>query len=96
MTRHPIQLTGLTAAPSQVRGAFRLVPLLRDQPCTDLRLYSTNMQAGLKAVLQPNNTTYFAFVPHALVLEWDIPNTQSLAALGGQVIKMPKRPKKTD
>lgn len=81
-----LDLTGLTAAPAQVRGAFRLVPLLRDVPCEDVRLSRYAMPSGFKVVNLPDRTQYFAFVPHALLLEWDAQGAP-LAALGGQVHK---------
>lgn len=79
-----LDLTGLTAAPAQVRGAFRLVPLLRDAPCEDVRLSRHAMPPGYKVVELPDNMHYFAFVPHALLLQWD-DHGAHLAALGGQV-----------
>ncbi|GGR35394.1 ARPP-2 domain-containing protein [Deinococcus ruber] len=79
-----LTLEGLTPAPAQVRGAFRLVPLLRDQPCDDVRLTPHTMAPGLKVVALPDRTSYTAFVPHALLLEWDRTGAP-LMALGGQV-----------
>lgn len=74
----PLELTGLTPAPAQVCGSFRLVPLLRDRPCDDVRLTRHAMPPGLKVVDLPDRSKYVAFVPHALRLSWG-------AALGGQV-----------
>lgn len=76
----PLQLTGLTPAPAQVCGAFRLVPLLRDQPAADVRLTRHAMPAGYKAVDLPDSSKYLAFVPHALRLTWG-------SALGSQLQK---------
>ncbi|WP_407573064.1 ARPP-2 domain-containing protein [Deinococcus altitudinis] len=86
-----LKLDGLTPAPAQVRGAFRLVPLLRDRPCDDVRLTTHSMDSGFKVVALPDRTAYTAFVPHALLLEWDRPGAP-LMALGGQV----GRPGRTD
>lgn len=74
----PLELIGLTPAPAQVCGSFRLVPLLRDKPCDDVRLSRHAMPAGLKIVDLPDGAKYVAFVPHALRLSWG-------TALGGQV-----------
>lgn len=83
MTMHtlapPLELTGLTPAPAQVCGSFRLVPLLRAAPCEDVRLTRHAMPAGVKVVDLPDATKYTAFVPHALRLSWG-------TALGGQVL----------
>jgi len=77
-----LRLEGLTPAPAQVRGAFRLVPLLRDQTCDDVRLTPHSMASGLKVVALPDRTTYTAFVPHALLLEWNRSEAPRMA-LGG-------------
>ncbi|MBF0697815.1 ARPP-2 domain-containing protein [Actinomyces bowdenii] len=69
----PLTLTGLVPAPSQVCGALRIVPLLRERPCRDVRLARSAMPAGVKAVDLPElsgRAAYLAFVPHALVLQW--------------------------
>lgn len=100
-----IELKGLIAAPAQVRGAFRLVPLLREQPCDDVRITPNTMSAGIKVVDLPDQTQYMAFVPHALMLEWATAD-KPLVALGGQIkqgvnlarskqSKQPKQPKQS-
>lgn len=66
----PLELTGLTPAPSQVCGAFRLVPLLRDAPCDDVRLSHWAVDPDVAAVPLPGGDTYVAFVPHGLRLSW--------------------------
>lgn len=66
----PLDLTGLTPAPAQVCGAFRLVPLLRDRPCDEVRLTRQATPLGLEAVDLPDRSTYVAFVPHAFRLSW--------------------------
>lgn len=66
----PLELTGLTPAPAQVCGSFRLVPLLRNRPCDDVRLTRHAMSPGLKVMDLPDQSKYVAFVPHALRLEW--------------------------
>ena len=78
-----LTLEGLTPAPAQVRGAFRLIPLIRDRECEDVRLSPHAMAPGLKVVDLQDRTTYTAFVPHALLLEWDRPGVPMMA-LGGQ------------
>ena len=84
-----ISLNGLTPAPAQVSGAFRLVPLIRNRPCDDVRLTPHAMQGGVKVVNLPDHTQYVAFVPHALRLDWT-PDGSPLMALGGQIMS-PKR-----
>lgn len=79
-----ISLAGLTMAPPQVCGAIRLVPLLREQVRSDLRL-------GLREYSEPNaivdlghREIYCSFIPHALVLSWNSAG-QPVAAFGGQL-----------
>ncbi|WP_221088884.1 ARPP-2 domain-containing protein [Deinococcus aquaedulcis] len=79
-----LTLEGLTPAPAQVRGAFRLVPLLRDRPCEDVRLTLQPLSQDLKAVALPDGAQYVAFVPHALCLDWGEGRPPEVA-LGGQV-----------
>ena len=73
----PLELTGLTPAPSQVCGTFRLVPLLRDHDCDDLRLVDAGWEPGTRIVTD-YKTWYAGFVPHAFCVEWG-------AALGTQL-----------
>jgi hypothetical protein len=74
-------LSDLTLAPSQACGAFRLVPLLRKQPRTDLRL-GLSKESGFAARL--SNTVYVSYIPHALVLEW-ADGTLPFATVGTQL-----------
>lgn len=60
-------LNDLILAPSQVCGAFRLVPLLRKIYRTDLRL-GLSKESGF-AVREPK-AIYTSYIPHALILEW--------------------------
>ncbi|MDO5068313.1 MAG: hypothetical protein Q4D96_13630 [Propionibacteriaceae bacterium] len=66
----PLELTGLTPAPSQVCGTFRLVPLLRERDCDDLRLVDAGWEPGTRIVHDASDTVYVGFVPHAFHLEW--------------------------
>ena len=43
----PLDLTGLRPAPAQTFGAFRLIPLLRDTPCQDVRLSRAAIPPGV-------------------------------------------------
>jgi hypothetical protein len=62
---------GLTAGPSQVWGAVRLVPLLRETPITDLRLHARLFDPDdLSVVRIDRRTVYASFVPHAFVASW--------------------------
>jgi hypothetical protein len=64
-----LNLKGLTVAPSQVCGAIRLVPLLRDTPCEDVRLGVQHYGKDNYATVNlPDKTQYSYFVPHGLIL----------------------------
>ena len=43
----PLELTGLRPAPAQTFGAFRLIPLLRETPCEDVRLSRAVISPGV-------------------------------------------------
>ena len=68
----------LTLAPSQVRGAIRLVPVLRTTVRDDLRLSGRRVDA---AMVDLGRTAYFSYIPHAYVLEWSR-DGGSVASLG--------------
>ena len=77
----PLALTGLVPAPSQVCGALRIVPLLRERECHDVRLSRAVMPPGLTTVDLPDlpgRASYTSFVPHALTLRWG-------SAVGAQI-----------
>lgn len=78
-----LELKGLTPAPAQVCGAFRLVPLLRDAPCPDVRLGLRTLKDDVTVVNVGDGTHYVAFVPHALILQRAEEGAR--AALGGQI-----------
>ncbi|QJX01016.1 ARPP-2 domain-containing protein [Frigoriglobus tundricola] len=77
-------LNDLILAPSQVCGAFRLVPLLRPTFRTDLRL-GLSKESGY-AVRLPG-AVYTSYIPHALVLEW-ADSSAPVASLGAQLNKV--------
>lgn len=66
----PLELTGLRPAPAQTFGAFRLIPLLRETSCEDVRLSRAVISPGVKTVDLPGRKSYTAFVPHGLRLTW--------------------------
>ena len=66
----PLELTGLRPAPAQTFGAFRLIPLLRETPCEDVRLSRAVISPSVKTVDLPGRKSYTAFVPHGLRLTW--------------------------
>lgn len=74
-------LNDLILAPSQVRGAFRLVPLLRKSFRVDLRL-GLSRERGVAADL--GNATYISYIPHAFVVEWTTDATP-VATVGTQL-----------
>ncbi len=80
-----ISLKGLEIAPSQTWGAVRLVPLLRQKPRQDLRLFKRRYDADLSIVSVNKNLQYISYVPHGLVLSWHNDH-QPEATLGGQLL----------
>ncbi len=95
MTRHEhgrLDFSGIVAGPSQVVGAVRLVPLLRDEPIDDLRLYSLPTGADLTVVKLDRRTTYTAYVPHALVAE--LTEGEPQATLGSRLLRPQTSPRK--
>lgn len=79
-----LSLRGLHAAPSQVCGGIRLVPLLREQVREDLRLARRSYSEDLAIVQLEDRTAYAAYIPHALVLSWSDDGSPA-AAYGGQL-----------
>ncbi|WP_424185998.1 ARPP-2 domain-containing protein [Actinokineospora sp. G85] len=64
-------LTGLTAGAPQTWGAVRIVPLLRDEPITDLRLHPRIYgEDSLSIVELDDKTAYVAFIPHGYIADW--------------------------
>ncbi|WP_406282099.1 ARPP-2 domain-containing protein [Embleya sp. NBC_00896] len=87
-------LTGLTARPAQVWGAVRLVPLVRDEPITDLRLDQRVYGAGDPSIVDVGDGTFYrSFVPHAFVASWDSGEAPS-AAFGTQLQERPATPRR--
>lgn len=90
-----IALNGLEIAPSQVWGAVRLVPLLRQQVRQDLRLVKRNYTEDLTVVSLAGDRlgqglSYISYVPHGLVLSWS-EDGSPVAAMGGQLMSEGKR-----
>lgn len=84
--RGKLDARGLRAAPSQVLGAVRLVPLVRDEPLAGLHLYAAPTHADLTVVRLDPRTTYTAYVPHALVAA--LPgHGQAHASAGTQLVR---------
>nr|WTA65462.1 hypothetical protein OHB51_23445 [Micromonospora sp. NBC_00855] len=80
-----IALTGLTAGPAQTWGAIRLVPLLRPNPITDLRLHARLYDPDeLSVVHTQPRTAYLSYIPHAYVATWTTDTTPA-AAYGTQL-----------
>ncbi|RPK86053.1 MULTISPECIES: hypothetical protein [Streptomyces] len=66
-----LELTGLTARPSQVWGGVRLVPLVREAPVEGLRLHREVYEGlGAGIVELGPRTRYVSYVPHGLVADW--------------------------
>lgn len=84
-----LALRGLSIAPSQVRGAIRIVPLLRRNVRYDLRLerraYNENLTiVSLEGQLLEEGMKYISYVPHGLVLSWSNDGS-AIAAMGAQM-----------
>ncbi|MGB3651055.1 MAG: hypothetical protein WBA41_07570 [Rivularia sp. (in: cyanobacteria)] len=86
-----ISLKGLEIAPSQVRGAVRIVPLLRRNIRSDLRLMNRSYDEDLTVVSLEKNINYYAYVPHGLVMSWT-DDGSPVAALGGQINRHKNQP----
>ncbi len=86
-----ISLKGLEIAPSQVRGAVRIVPLLRRNIRSDLRLMNRTYDEDLTVVSLEKNINYYAYVPHGLVMSWT-DDGSPVAALGGQINRQKNQP----
>ncbi len=84
-------ITGLRAGPAQTWGAVRLVPLLRDEPITDLRLHARLCDDDEPSVVELSpREAYIAYVPHAFVATWTSDGSPA-AAYGTQLID-PREP----
>ena len=84
-----VGLRGLSIAPSQVRGAIRIVPLLRRNVRYDLRLerrsYNENLTiVSLEGELLEPGMKYISYIPHGLVLSWSNDGS-AIAAMGTQI-----------
>jgi hypothetical protein len=88
MSVETLALTGLSLCASQVWGAVRLVPLLRDEPIEDLRLDRRCWNATTFVELG-DRANYSTFVPHAFVASWTNDGAP-LAALGTQATNSEK------
>ncbi len=58
---------GLHLAPSQVYGAVRIVPVLRE-PIADLRFALRGYDEELAEISVGKRTSYFGYIPHALIV----------------------------
>lgn len=77
-------LTGLRTGPAQLWGAVRLVPLLREEPVTDLRLHRRAYGDGDGVVLLDRHSVYHSYLPHGFVADWTNDGTP-VAAYGTQL-----------
>jgi hypothetical protein len=86
-----LDLTGLTLGPDQVFGAVRLVPLLRAEPVTDLRLHARLFADDALSVVElDRRTAYLGYVPHAFVATWTTDGTPA-AAYGTQLCNLAEK-----
>ncbi|WP_432043843.1 ARPP-2 domain-containing protein [Streptomyces cadmiisoli] len=79
-----LDLTGLATRPSQVWGAVRLVPLVRDEPVNDLRLHPQLYDDAVGLVEVDPRHAYVSYIPHGFVATWTGDNTPA-AAYGTQL-----------
>ena len=80
-----LTLDGLTAAPAQVWGNIRLVPLVRDAPIEDLRLALRRFEAdGPRVVRVSKRTAYTSYIPYGLVVQWS-PDGEPMTAIEGHL-----------
>ncbi len=79
-----LDLTGLVTRPSQVWGAVRLVPLVRDEPVDDLRLGSQLYGDAAGLVEVGPRRAYVSYIPHGFVAAWTADGTPA-AAYGTQL-----------
>jgi hypothetical protein len=79
-----LDLTGLQTGPAQLWGAVRLVPLLRDEPVTDLRLHRRAYGDGPGIVRLDPHTAYHSYLPHGFVADWS-GDGSPVAAYGTQL-----------
>ncbi|MER5726859.1 hypothetical protein ABT084_00655 [Streptomyces sp. NPDC002138] len=79
-----LDLTGLATRPSQVWGAVRLVPLVRDEPVLDLRLGTKAYGEGEGLVDVGPRAAYVSYIPHGFVASWTGDGTPA-AAYGTQL-----------
>lgn len=92
MKGHPalnrLRLKGLQVAPSQVYGGVRLVPLVRERPRGDLRLWQRRYgdeDAAAVALDRPGQGLhYVSYVPHGLVMRYS-DDGEPVAAWGTQL-----------
>lgn len=79
-----LDLSGLNTRPAQVWGAVRLVPLVPDEPCVDLRLNRRIYEDEVGVVRVGPRTQYVSYVPHGFVADWTEDGTAA-AAYGTQL-----------
>lgn len=78
-----LDMTGLRAAPAQVWGGIRLVPLVRAEPVAGLRLH--RIAHGAPGVVEVGpRTRYCSYIPHGFVADWSGEAAES-AAYGTQL-----------
>ncbi|MBV6702248.1 ARPP-2 domain-containing protein [Kitasatospora aureofaciens] len=79
-----LDLAGLDTRPAQVWGGVRLVPLVRAEPLTDLRLHQELYETEYASVPVERRTSYTSYIPHGFVADWTRDGTAA-AAYGTQL-----------
>ncbi|MEL6177671.1 MAG: hypothetical protein AAFS10_01900, partial [Myxococcota bacterium] len=78
----PLTLKGLRLGPSQVLGAIRLVPLLRERNVSGLRLLQ-GMAVDGSPLGGPFSDQSMVYVPHGLLMPWSDGHTRTWMAADG-------------
>ncbi|GAA1400718.1 hypothetical protein GCM10009639_42110 [Kitasatospora putterlickiae] len=74
-----LDLSGLDTRPAQVWGGVRLVPLVRPEPITDLRLHQELYEDEYAAIPATRRTHYLSYIPHGFVADWTRDGTPAAA-----------------
>ncbi|TCO54877.1 ARPP-2 domain-containing protein [Actinocrispum wychmicini] len=86
-----LDLTGLTTRPAQVWGGVRLVPLVRDEPITSLRLHAQLYGPAVGLVDVDPRTDYMSYIPHGFVATWT-DDGMAAAAYGTEIMRQDALP----
>ena len=92
-TRRPFDFSDMIFGPSQVWGAVRLIPLLREQPIEGLRL-SNRIYHNDVTVVGQGKRNYISYIPNGIILDWN--NGSPIGAYGTQIEQQAKKAQARD